>query len=358
LDPIFLTILFAQVLLNIAIVNLWNSKYLIKYHGLYQAEQKIHKGSIPRFGGVPLLTSILLINCFDLLGNYEIKYLNHTLICLSPLIFVTFLEDVYNNILPKARLFFIFSSAVILLLTSDFTLPAIDLPIAKDFFVQYPLTLIILLTIALAVMVNAFNLIDGVNGLLLLSFLSILGCLTMMAELVNDVYFVKLCHVFLAILIIQLPFNFPKARIFAGDLGAYTIGFIVALLIIIFFGKHPEFLTWQAILILFYPAFELLFTVIRRHKQNRNIMQADRFHLHQLIFTLLNYSLKKNNISNALTTILLTPVWGFASLWILIHGAQLNLLWICLGIGVNLMLYLCFYLMAWHLYRHIPIESY
>ncbi|MEK9609625.1 MAG: MraY family glycosyltransferase, partial [Flavobacteriaceae bacterium] len=264
------------MLINILFINLWNSPALIKFHGVYQAEQKIHEGSIPRFGGLAILISILSINYFDLFSDYEIEYLNHILICLSPLIFVTFLEDVYNNILPQARLFFIFFSAAVLLTTSGFTLPVIDVPIVAGFFEQYPAALIIFLTIAIAAMVNAFNLIDGANGLLLFSFMSILGCLIMMAGFVNDGYFTKLCQVFLGILIIQLPFNFPKAMIFAGDLGAYMFGFILALLVIIFFGRHPEFLTWQAILILFYPAFELLFTVIRRARRNKNPMQADR----------------------------------------------------------------------------------
>lgn len=353
MDPIFLTILFAQATINILIISLWNSPELIKFHGVYQAEQKIHQGSIPRFGGLAMLISICSINYFDLLNNYEIEYLNHILICLTPLIFVTFLEDVYNNILPQARLFFIFLSALILLWTSGFALPVIDLPIAADFFIQYPVVLIILLTIAITAMVNAFNLIDGANGLLLFCFISVLVCLMMMAEFINDIYFIKLCQVFLAILIIQLPFNYPKARIFAGDLGAYTFGFIVAVLVIIFFGTHPEFLTWQAILILFYPAFELIFTVIRRVQQNKNPMQADRLHLHQLIFTTLNYYLKKNILSNALTTIVLSPLWGFALLWTLIFGAQLNLEWTCLGIGMNLVLYLFFYWIAWRLSKHV-----
>lgn len=353
MDPIFLTILFAQAVINILIINLWNSPELIKFHGVYQAEQKIHQGSIPRFGGLAMLMSILSINFFDLLPSIEIEYLNHILISLTTLIFVTFLEDIYNNILPQARLFFIFFSAFLLLMSSGLSLPVIDVPIAADFFIQYPVVLIILLTIAVAAMVNAFNLIDGANGLLLFSFISILGCLIMMAELVNDGYFIKLCQVLLGICIIQLLFNFPKARIFAGDLGAYSFGFIVTMLVIIFFGKHPEFLTWQAILILFYPACELLFTVIRRVQQNKNPIQADRLHLHQLIFTLLNVYLKKNILSNALTTTVLSPLWGFALLWILIFGAQLNLEWTCLGIGMNLVLYLFFYWIAWRLSKHV-----
>ncbi|MEK9609626.1 MAG: hypothetical protein VW058_08160, partial [Flavobacteriaceae bacterium] len=72
-----------------------------------------------------------------------------------------------------------------------------------------------------------------------------------------------------------------------------------------------------------------------------------------LIFTLLNNSLKKNILSNALTTIILSPLWGFALLWTLIFGAQLNLEWTCLGIGMNLVLYLFFYWTASRLSDHV-----
>ena len=130
---------------------------------------------------------------------------------------------------------------------------------------------------------------------------------------------------------------------FAGDLGAYAFGYIVAILLIIFFGRYPEFLTWQAILILFYPAFELLFTVIRRMKDDKSPLQADRLHLHQLIFTILENRLSKSVRANALTTVLLFPVWGGAFLWIVINGPQLDLKMTCLGLFTNGVLYLIYY---------------
>lgn len=342
-DPIFLSILFAQVVVNLFIIKLWNSPQLSRFHGVYKAEQKIHEGFIPRFGGLAILLSLFLVDYFEVLSQFNSPYLGHILVCLLPLIFVTFLEDIYNNILPLARLFFIFISSLWILISGEFLLPVIDLPLVSQFFIDFPWLLVLLLTISMAAMVNAFNLVDGANGLLMFTFISILGCMSLMAEFVSDDYCVHLFKMLTLICFCQILFNFPRARMFAGDLGAYSFGYIVAILLIIFFGRHPEFLTWQAILILFYPAFELLFTIIRRFINNKNPLQADRLHLHQLIFITLEKRLSNNVLANSMTTVLLFPVWGYAFLWILINGPLLDLKMTCLGLLINGLLYLVYY---------------
>lgn len=352
-DSLFLSILFVQVIVNIFIIKLWNSPQLARFHGVYQAEQKIHEGFVPRFGGLAMLFSLFLVDYFEVLSQFNSPYLGQILVCLLPLIFVTFLEDIYNNILPLARLFFIFTSSLLILISGDFLLPVIDLPLVSQFFIDFPWVMVLLLTIAMAAMVNAFNLVDGANGLLMFTFTSILGCLVLMAEFVSDVYFVHLFQLLILICFCQILFNFPRARMFAGDLGAYSFGYIVAILLIIFFGRYPNFLTWQAILILFYPAFEILFTVTRRIKDDKNPLQADRLHLHQLIFIILEKRLSNSVRANALTTILLFPILGFAYLWILINGPQLDLKMTCLGLFTNGVLYLIYYQVAINLVKNV-----
>jgi len=290
-----------------------------------------------------MLATFILLYFFEFFSDNWMIIIKHLLITLIPLLLVTFLEDVYNNILPLARLFFIFLSSFLALSLANFDLPFVDLPWVAQFLIDHQWVWIIILTIAVAAIVNAFNLIDGANGLLLGSFLCIFMCLRMMAEVVDDVNWQDLTNLLIVICIIQLLFNFPKARMFCGDLGAYSFGFITAMLIIIFFGQHPEFLTWQAILLLFYPAWEMLFTMYRRFNSNKNPFEADRKHLHQLIFSVLQ-SHKINNLwSNAMSTIILTPLWSSALIWIFIHGAQLSFVQTFLGLGFQIALYLLYY---------------
>ena len=343
LNPLLMTLFFAQVVLNLFIINVWNNEALKKFHGVYQAEQKIHEGFVPRFGGFVMLVVFVMMYLFEFFSDDWQLLISHLLISLTPLILVTFLEDVYNNILPLARLFFIFLSAILALSLGDFQLPFIDLPWAAQFLVEHQWVWIILLTIAVAAMVNAFNLVDGMNGLLLATFLSIFICLRMMTGVVDDTGWQFLTNLLILLCIIQLLFNFPQARIFCGDLGAYTFGFITAILTIIFFGQYPEFLTWQAILILFYPAWELLFTICRRFVSNKSPFEADRAHLHQLIFAVLQSHNFNNLWSNAMSTIILAPLWASALIWLSIHGAQLSFVQTFLGLGLQTILYLFYY---------------
>ena len=344
-DPLLSSVFFAQAILNLLIIAIWNNHNLIKFHGVYQAEQKIHEGFIPRFGGLVMIVTLIFISFHEDLFSEWNTLLQHILWCLSALIVITFLEDIYNNILPLARLFFIFLSSVLVLTTGGYNLPVIDFPLISD-VINHPWVLIILLTLALAAMVNAFNLIDGANGLLLTSFLFILACLHDMAGTVTDADWQHLIQMIVFICGIQLLFNFPKARMFAGDLGAYAFGFIIATLVILFFGEYPEFLTWQAILILFYPAWELVFTVIRRLANNKNPLTADRHHLHQLIFSSLQKKIHHTVYANALTTVILLPVIGFAFIWMTVFNTMLDLRETWAGIMLNLLLYLVVYYVA------------
>lgn len=343
LNPLLLAPFFAQVVLNLLVINVWNHQALKKFHGVYQAEQKIHEGFVPRFGGFVMLVVFAMMYLFELFSDDWQLLISHLLMSLIPLILVTFLEDVYNNILPLARLFFIFLSAILALSLGDFQLPFIDLPWAAPFLVEHQWVWIILLTFAVAAMVNAFNLIDGANGLLLGTFLSIFLCLRMMAGAVDDMDWQHLTNLLVLLCIIQLLFNFPQAQIFCGDLGAYAFGFITAMLTIIFFGQYSEFLTWQAILILFYPAWEMLFTVFRRLISNKNPFEADRNHLHQLTFDVLRSHNFKNLWSNAMSAIILMPLWASALIWLSIHGAELSFLQTFLGLGLQIILYLFYY---------------
>lgn len=343
LNPLLLTLFLAQVVLNLLVINIWNNQALKKFHGVYQAEQKIHEGFVPRFGGFVMLVVFVMMYLFESFSDDLQPLISHLFLSLIPLIIVTFLEDVYNNILPLARLFFIFISAILALSLGDFQLPFIDLPWAAPFLVEHQWVWITLLTIAVAAMVNAFNLVDGANGLLLSTFLSIFVCLRMMAGVVDDMDWQHLTNLLILLCIIQLLFNFPQARIFCGDLGAYAFGFITAMLTIIFFGQYPEFLTWQAILILFYPAWEMLFTLYRRFISNKNPFEADRNHLHQLIFDVLQSHNFNNLWSNAVSTIILTPLWASALIWLSIHGAELSFLQIFIGLGLQIALYLLYY---------------
>ena len=69
LDPLLFTILFTQVALNIFIINLWNNQELKRFHGIYQGEQKIHEGFVPRFGGFVMLLVFFMMYFFEFFSD-------------------------------------------------------------------------------------------------------------------------------------------------------------------------------------------------------------------------------------------------------------------------------------------------
>ncbi len=79
--------------------------------------------------------------------------------------------------------------------------------------------------------------------------------------------------------------NYPFGKIFLGDGGAYFIGFTIAVLSVMLVKNHPQVSPWFPLLAVIYPAFETVFSIIRRkfHKKH-HIDSPDSHHLHQLIY--------------------------------------------------------------------------
>jgi UDP-N-acetylmuramyl pentapeptide phosphotransferase/UDP-N-acetylglucosamine-1-phosphate transferase len=113
------------------------------------------------------------------------------------------------------------------------------------------------------------------------------------------------------ILIPFLIFNYPYGKIFLGDRGAYSLGLIVGMLTIILFGRHPEISPWGAVLILIYPATEVVFSLLRRMIKGVSIYHADTAHLHIKLFLFFRPHPKYKRVANALVTPCLSLLWLF-----------------------------------------------
>jgi UDP-GlcNAc:undecaprenyl-phosphate GlcNAc-1-phosphate transferase len=141
-----------------------------------------------------------------------------------------------------------------------------------------PLTFIFILFIT-----NAMNFIDGLNGLA--AGVTLVTCvfLSGIAALYGG-YFVYTAALLLAGSVLGfLPFNFPRAQIFMGDVGSQFCGFMLALFGIAaarYEGTPLSFLLVP--LLLSGVLFDVAFTLIRRTLAGENIAQAHRGHLYQI----------------------------------------------------------------------------
>lgn len=131
---------------------------------------------------------------------------------------------------------------------------------------------------------NAFNFMDGLNGLsagTALVTCLFLACLAYERE--QDILFAV--SILLAVSTAGfLPFNAPGARLFLGDSGSYFIGFTMAWsgLMLCTSGPRPISL-WMLCILYFHYLFDTAFTLCRRFRRRKKLSQAHREHLYQLL---------------------------------------------------------------------------
>jgi UDP-GlcNAc:undecaprenyl-phosphate GlcNAc-1-phosphate transferase len=130
---------------------------------------------------------------------------------------------------------------------------------------------------------NAMNFIDGLNGLA--GGTALVACCFLAGIAAGQAgWFVYFAALLLAAGIAGfLPFNFPRARIFMGDVGSQFCGFVLGVLGIAaarFSGVEMSFLLVP--MLLFGVLFDVAFTLARRLLAGERVTQAHRGHLYQV----------------------------------------------------------------------------
>jgi UDP-GlcNAc:undecaprenyl-phosphate GlcNAc-1-phosphate transferase len=157
----------------------------------------------------------------------------------------------------------------------------LDLPLifgsqALPWFVGLPLTVLWVVAVT-----NAFNLIDGLDGLAAGSAL-FSTMVFFVVSLVGHSWMGSLISVTLAGAILGfLRFNFNPATIFLGDSGSLFIGFMLSALALAGAQKAPTFVAVAIPVVSFgLPILETLLSILRRLISGRPIFTADREHIH------------------------------------------------------------------------------
>ena len=143
------------------------------------------------------------------------------------------------------------------------------------------------------------------NSLLLGYFTSVLIVLFLLANfnnLILDFEFVQKAIICLSILFFLNIFGL----LFVGDNGAYLISILVGYILIKFSNENFIVSPYFIAVLLWYPAYENLFSIIRKMLKKYSPSKPDNNHLHQLIFKKLKQKLKfKKEILNTFTGILI-----------------------------------------------------
>lgn len=211
-------------------------------------------------GGVLFIVAVLVYSIY--FGfNYPWMFLGAALLAT-----VSFVDDV-RPLSPRFRLLIHFLSLAIMFFELDFY--------SMSFFWLIPA---IILT---AGVLNAYNFMDGINGMMgVTSMVVLLGMIYINAQVIAFVDVNLLYTLLIAVLIFNY-FNFRKnAYCFAGDVGAFTMGFVVVFLIIKLIAASGNF-AWIALLAMF--GVDTILTIVHRIFLKEKITHAHRIHLFQIL---------------------------------------------------------------------------
>jgi len=299
-----------------------------------------HKIEVPSFGGVAFFLVLILI--ISILQSLRTSYTGNHLIIGLTFLFMAGLKD--DLVVSTAKLKFvsqIFAAAFIIFS------PELELTNLHGFLgiTQIPLwmgySLKLLIVVAL---INAYNLIDGIDGLAGIAGIVICTSFAIIFYLISEPYFVLISVTVIGLLAAFLRYNFSRGhrKIFMGDGGSLTIGFLIAFLSLKILvrkesvallneGFMPENRILFVLAILFLPVYDTLRVIILRLVEGKSPFEADRNHLHHV---LLDNKLTHKQASLVLGAINILIIAAFIFLSRIFESGSLSLIMLLVFIAV------------------------
>jgi len=246
--------------------------------------QKFHKAATPRIGGIPIFISLVVMWLWTYLTDPSLAYKIPLFLSALLIFIVGVTEDITKKIGVKVRLISAFVSGIISFIFFDVKIQGIGISFIDLVFNNYWIALLFT-SFAIAGVANAYNIIDGFNGLASMVSIICLSAIALIAFRVNDMVIVNLALTMSVAILGFFIWNYPKGLIFLGDGGAYLIGFWTATLSILVVSRNSEVSPWYALMVNAYPITETLFTIWRRSiHQGKSAGLPDAAHFHSLIY--------------------------------------------------------------------------
>ena len=260
---------------------------LIKRYGLYDMPnaRKVHSNPVPTMGGIAIVAGMMmsLFLWFPFSSEAGQIAFFFSIAVLFGLGIMDDLKDLsakYKFII-QTGLAFIIALAGIRIQSFDGMFGIYDLPV----FSQYTFTILAIVGIT-----NAFNLVDGIDGLAGgIGFMSLVT-LGMFLTISGDANTALVAFALAGGILAFLYFNFNPARIFMGDTGSLVLGFVIAVLCICLLQvnsfspdpalQHSPVFVLGIVLI---PVFDTMRVFAIRIWKGKSPFEADRTHIHHLL---------------------------------------------------------------------------
>ena len=257
-----------------------------RVYNLYDSvnARKIHSGNIPRLGGVALMLAFLIGIIVYFIMNHANFDRNPISIIIAGIIIFAFgvFDDIFD--LPAIVKLVVQMVASVLVVFDKYSFHQI-------FGLYLPPYVGILITFCWILgIINAYNLIDGLDGLC--GMLSVTALVTY-GIVLKDIFAegsmisLILAASVLGFLVFNLPF--PDAKIFMGDGGSQALGFMIATIplysvrlsartAVINNFEYNKFLA--LLIIVSIPMIDTIAAIWRRLRDHKPIMSPDKYHLH------------------------------------------------------------------------------
>lgn len=312
-------------------------------------DRSVHSVETPSFGGIAFFMSLVLT--VSMFQSFHLGSVGNHFIAGLTILFMIGLKDDLVVSSPRAKLmgqliaisFLIFSPE--LALTSLHGLFGIqEIPVGIGYLIA---------AIFMILIINGYNLIDGINGLA--GIIGIIICLFYgtFFYFTNSFFYVFLCLTAVGILLAFLRYNLSrgKHKIFMGDSGSLIIGFILGFLTLklLTMPAIPNFIENGfvpanrfsfVIAVLFIPLFDTFRVIFLRVSNGKHPMKAGQDHTHHLLL--------KCGMSHVKACIVLASVnLGVILLFVILYKSlSNNLLLFCCIIGIYVLFFLLFQLLA------------
>lgn len=290
--------IFVFLILYLLVINFFLKKFNISLDK--ESVNEKHKSLLRKDSSTPLSGTFYFLPVILILF-YSLD--SKVIICCSLLFLLGSLADLKILTSYKLRLifqFFLISS--LFFISKDIIIDTRILFINN--LMNYDLSRVLLCTFFFMVLINGFNLIDGTNCLCSLNLLIISIFLYLLIKASNIDYVNEGLGILLVSLSIFVLINF-LGKNFLGDGAAYGLSFLLGFFLLKISLINENISPYFIANLLWYPAFENLFSILRRNLSKSNNYLPDNDHLHQLIFKYFKNKkiIEKNFILSSLTGI-------------------------------------------------------
>ena len=287
---------FLNIFLIILIFNFLLNKFdLIKD----KKDTSLHKRFIenkfepPFSGGIFII--LLIVIYLD--ASLIFKFLILTIF------FIGFFSDLNLFKSINLRFYLQFILVVLTLYFSDLYIQSIRIEFIDNLLNNYFFK-VFLTTFCVLILINGSNFLDGVNTLvigyyaLVLYFVSTIDSPNI--SFISD-DFINLLIFSLLILLVLNYFN----QLLLGDNGSYLVSVFVGIYLIDLTNNNVLISPYFVMNLLWYPAYETLFSIIRKVSTKKSALSPDNLHLHQLVYLYVKDKISNKYHANSLSGVMI-----------------------------------------------------